>query len=131
MYAKEIIQNIMTGDVIFNYDVHDRFINYIYEPFFRKETRDRKKNLGMDRKKACKNQTQVSWRDLYCINATPRNFVKYLTHCYRDMMRLPSNMMRTCCTKGRDFGFVTFVKEPNREEVHTKQSITDPIVMSC
>lgn len=91
--------------------------------FFRKETRDRKTNFGVDRKEACKNQTQASWRDLYCINATPRNFVKYLTHCYRDMMRLLSNMMRTCYTKGRDFGIVTFVK---KSPGSTKQSITNP-----
>lgn len=52
MYAKEIIQNIMTGDVIFNYGVHDRFINYLYEPFFQKGDTRPKKELGGGQKKS-------------------------------------------------------------------------------
>lgn len=56
MYTKTIMGNIMIEDVIFNYNVDDRFIHYFS---FRKETRDRKMNFRVDRKEACKNQTQA------------------------------------------------------------------------
>lgn len=60
----------MMEDAIFNYNVHDRFIHYT-SLFFRKKTRDRKETLGWTEKKRAKIRRER--RDLYCINAIPRN----------------------------------------------------------
>lgn len=126
---------IVRNEKISNRDVHVKFTRYLSEPFPREgDTRPRGEPRrgreggweGGTRKKACKNRTQASRGDLYCINVIPRDFVKYSTHVVVTATLWWGFLSGTMYVPRAGVRFVTLTK---KSPGSTKQSITGPVVV--
>jgi len=126
VYVEKIVRNVMTGDNQ-SWHIHIKFIYYLSEPFLRKRHATKKSYWGGQEKNVQK--LDAGEPNLYCINVTPRDFVKYSTHVIVTAMLWCGFCWGWCtyCTKGAKFWYRDFHEEIARK--CTKQSIIGPVIV--